>query len=68
MVGEVDVLISRVAPCVQRTMGTSHLTGQELQEMWGLSLGWEDLPEEEMGTRCSSFAGIIPWREKPGKL
>ena len=39
-----------------------------MQETWVLSLGWEDLLEEEMATHSSILAGIIPWTEKPGRL
>ena len=41
---------------------------QELQEMWVLSLGWEDPLEEEMATCCSFPAWRIPWTEDPGGL
>ena len=36
--------------------------------MWVQSLGWEDPLEEEMATRSSILATIIPWREEPGVL
>ena len=38
---------------------------QEMQEMWVLSLGGEDPPEEEMTTHSSILAWRIPWTEKP---
>ena len=41
---------------------------QETQEMWGLSLCWEDPLEYEMATHSSFLAWKIPWTEKPGGL
>ena len=41
---------------------------QEMQEMWVLSLGWEDPLEKEMATHSSILAWKIPWTEKPGGL
>ena len=38
------------------------------QEVWVLSLGWEDPLEEEMATHSSILAWEIPWREEPGGL
>ena len=39
-----------------------------MEEMRGLSLGWEDPLEEEMATHSSSLAWEIPWTEEPGGL
>ena len=36
-----------------------------MQEMWVLSLGWEDSLEEEMVTHSSILASKVPWTEKP---
>ena len=36
--------------------------------MWVQSLGWEDLPEEDMATYSSILAGRTPWTEEPGYL
>ena len=41
---------------------------QEPQEMWVLSLGWEDPLEEEMANHSSILAWRIPWTEEPGEL
>ena len=41
---------------------------QEIEEMWVLSLGWEDPLEEEMATHSSILAWKIPWTEEPGGL
>ena len=41
---------------------------KELQEMWVLSLDWEDPLEEEMETHSSILVWIIPWTEEPGRL
>jgi len=41
---------------------------QETQEMWVLSLGWEDPLEEEMATHSSILAWEIPQTEEPGGL
>ena len=38
------------------------------QEMWVLSLGWEDSLEKEMTYHCSILAWEIPWTEEPGVL
>ena len=38
---------------------------QETQETWVLSLGWEDLLEEEMAAHSSILAWKIPWTEDP---
>ena len=40
----------------------------EPQEMWGPSLGQEDLLEEGMATHSSILAWKIPWTGQPGKL
>ena len=32
---------------------------------WVLSLGWEDLLEEELATCSSVLARIVPWMEEP---
>ena len=34
----------------------------------GRSLGWGDPLEKGMATQSSTFAGRIPWTEKPGGL
>ena len=39
-----------------------------LQEIWVLSLGWEDPLDKEMVTRSSILAWRIPWTEEPGGL
>ena len=42
-----------------------------LPTMWETqvrSLGWEDPPEKEMTTHCSTLAWKIPWTEEPGRL
>ena len=38
------------------------LAMQETQEIWAVSLGWEDPLEEGMATHSSILAGKIPWR------
>ena len=43
-----------------------YLPMQEVQEMWVLSLGPEDLLEGEMATHSSILAWEIPWTEEPG--
>jgi len=39
-----------------------------MQEMWVLSLGWEDPLEKGMATHSSILAWKIPWMEEPGQL
>ena len=39
-----------------------------MQEMWVLSLGWEEPLEKEMATHSSILAWEIPWTEEPGRL
>ena len=41
---------------------------QETQEMWVLSLGWEDPLEKEMETHSSILAWEIPWTEEPDRI
>ena len=41
---------------------------QETQEMWVLSLGWEDSLEKGMATHSSIFAWRIPWTEESARL
>ena len=42
---------------------------QEMQEMWVLSLGWEDPLEEGMATYTSILAWRNPsWTREPGRL
>ena len=41
---------------------------QEMQEMWVLSLGWEDPLEEEMATQSGILAWKIPRTEDPVRL
>ena len=41
---------------------------QKIQETWVLSLGKEDLLEEEMTTHSRILAWRIPWTEEPGGL
>ena len=38
------------------------------QEIWALSLGWEDPLEEEMTTHSSILAWKIPWTEEADEL
>ena len=37
---------------------------QETQEMWVLSLGWEDPLEQEMSTHSNILPWKIPWMEE----
>ena len=39
-----------------------------MQEIWILSLGWEDPLEGGMATDSSILAWRIPWTEEPGGL
>ena len=39
-----------------------------MQELWVLSLGWEDPLEEGMATYSSFPAWRIPWTEESGEL
>ena len=39
-----------------------------MQEMWGLSLGPEDLLEKELTVHSSILSWEIPWTEDPGML
>ena len=39
-----------------------------VQDMWILSLGWEDSLEEGMATYSSILAWEIPWTEEPGRV
>ena len=39
-----------------------------MRETWVLSLGWEDLLEEEMATHSSILPWRIPWMEEPERL
>ena len=41
---------------------------QETQETWIHSLGWEDLPEEDMATHSSILAWESLWTEEPDGL
>ena len=41
---------------------------QDIQETWGLILGWEDPLEKEMVTFSSILAWKTPWTEEPGGL
>ena len=36
-----------------------------MQKSWVGSLGWEDLPEKEIGTLSGILAWKIPWTEEP---
>ena len=38
----------------------------DIQETWGLILGWEDPLEKEMVTFSSILAWKTPWTEEPG--
>ena len=38
---------------------------QEMKEMWGRSLGWEDPLEEKVATHTSILTWKIPWTEEP---
>ena len=46
----------------------AHLPMKEVREMWGQSLGHEDLLVENLATHSSIFAWEIPWTEEPGGL
>ena len=39
-----------------------------MQEIWVLSLGWEDHLEKGKATHCSILAWRILWTEEPGAL
>ena len=39
-----------------------------MQEMWVLSLGWEDPLEKELATHSNILAWGIPWTEEPSEL
>ena len=39
-----------------------------MQEIWVLSLDWEDSLEKGMATHSSILAWRIPWTEEPGRL
>ena len=39
-----------------------------MQEMWVLSLGWEEPLEKKMATHSIILAWEIPWTEEPGRL
>ena len=39
-----------------------------MQEMWVLSLCWEDPLEKKMATHSRILAWEIPWTEEPGGL
>ena len=39
-----------------------------MEEMWVLSLCWEDPLEKEMATHSRILAWRIPWTEEPGGL
>ena len=41
---------------------------QETEEIWVLSLGWEDPLEKKMVTHSNILVWRIPWTEEPGKL
>ena len=41
---------------------------QETEEMWVLSLGWEDPLEWGMATHSSILAWRISWIEEPGTV
>ena len=41
---------------------------QEMQQMQGQSLGWEDHLEQELATHSRILAWRIPWTEEPGGL
>ena len=54
---------------MRKTQGAKNLpAGQETQEIWVQSLGWEDPLEKEMATHPSVLAGRIPRTEEPGGL
>ena len=40
----------------------------QTQEMWVLSLGWEDPLEEDTATHSGILAWRIPWTEEPDRL
>ena len=59
---------SNIARCFSGGSVVKNLPAvQETQEMWVLSLGWEDL-WEEMATHFSILAWKIPWTEETGGL
>ena len=59
---------SNIARCFSGGSVVKNLPAvQETQEMWVLSLGWEDL-REEMATHFSILAWKIPWTEETGGL
>ena len=39
-----------------------------MQEIWVISLSWEDPLEEGIATHSSILAWRIPWTEEPGGL
>ena len=39
---------------------------QETEEIWVLSLGWEDPLEKKMVTHSNILVWRIPWTEEPG--
>ena len=39
-----------------------------MQEMWALSLGWEDSLEEEIATHSNILAWEFPWAEESSRL
>ena len=39
-----------------------------MQEIWVISLNWEDPLEEGIATHSSILAWRIPWTEEPGGL
>ena len=41
---------------------------QEIQEIWVLSLDWDDPLDESMATHSNIFARRIPWTGEPGGL
>ena len=41
---------------------------QETQEMWVVSLGWEDPLEKEKAIHSGILAWQIPWTEELGRL
>ena len=41
---------------------------QEMQEMWAVSLDWEDPLEEEMSTHSCILAWGSPWKKESGRL
>ena len=51
-----------------KTVPSTRLPLQELQETGSIPVSWEDSLEEGMTTHSSFLAWRIPWTEEPGGL